>query len=462
MAILAAWTALESFAGRGLTKMQQPDRFAPLAKRLEFGRKRRKGVPRLGHGQWKPARDRADTIDLLRAANKGRVASLLPIKYSRMADSPFGFFRGAAALMAGDLAAQPHTGILVQLCGDAHVLNVGAFAAPDGRLMFDINDFDEAIRGPWEWDLKRLATSFVLAGREAGARDSFCGEAVDILVRTYQQAIAEFAPMPALELFRHPIGRLPGSISAILRQAEHEKPLKSLERLTQKDRSGRRSFKNRPPLLTPVAGATAKKVIAALDPYRNTVSDDRQILIDAYRPKCVGFKVVGTGSIGTRDYVVLLEGQGPKDPLFLQVKQELVSCWAPHTKNNGRRINQGRRVAQAQHRTQTLSDPCLGWTAIDGDDYLVRQLADHKAGIDPAQLKGSALLEYAEVCGQLFARAHARTSDPAAIAGYCGVSDRLSKGLRRFAFAYAKQTAADHEALQRAIRNKKVTAVRAS
>jgi len=426
---------------------------------LAFGRSRRSAVSRIGHGQWKGSHQRADIVDLLRQANKGRVTALLPIKYGRMATSPFAFFRGAAAIMASDIADLPDTGIRTQLCGDAHVLNLGAFASPDGRLLFDINDFDEAIHGPWEWDLKRLATSFVLAGREAGAPDTQCADAVETLALSYQRSIAEFARMPALELYRHPIGGLPGSIHAVLRQAQHETPLDTLDRLTEKG-ARRRVFKNRKPLLTPVRGATAGKVLAALPTYRNTVSDDRQIVLDAYRPSCVGFKVVGTGSIGTRDYIVLLDGQVPKDPLFLQIKEELHSCWAPHLKRASVRQHQGRRVAQAQHRMQTLSDPFLGWTRIDRRDYLVRQLSDHKAAIDPAKLKGIALLEYALVCGELFARAHARNSDPGVIGGYCGRSNRLGKGLRRFAFAYANQTTSDHKALKRAIQRGRIEALR--
>ena len=371
-----------------------------------------------------------------------------------MAASPFGFFRGAAAVMASDLARLPTTGIHVQICGDAHVRNLGAYAAPDGHLVFDINDFDESVHGPWEWDLKRLATSFVLAGREAGERDRACGEAVELLARSYRRSLAEFARMPAVRLFRYQIRSVAGDnpVGAALRKAERETPQRTLEKLTVPAKSGLCRFAKRPPLLDPVASGIRRMLLAALVPYRSTVSEDRQLLLSGYRPLDAAFKAVGVGSLGTRDYVVLCEGSAPKDILFLQVKEEPPSCYAPYVRGIGTLTHQGHRVARAQHRMQTIADPFLGWTTIDGRDYVVRQLADHKATVAPEELSGRSLDEYADVCGRLFAKAHARTGDPALLTGYCGASTKLDLALKKFALAYADQTAADHERLVRAIR----------
>jgi uncharacterized protein (DUF2252 family) len=378
-----------------------------------------------------------------------------------MAASPFGFFRGAAAVMASDMARLSTTGIHVQICGDAHLRNLGAYAAPDGHLVFDINDFDESVHGPWEWDLKRLSTSVVLAGREAGEPDRACGEAVEILVRSYRESLVEFARMPALRLFRFEIGSMPGRnpVGAALRKAERETPLRTLEKLTV-NRKGGRAFARRPRLLEPVSPEIRRMVLAALVPYRLTISEDRQLILAAFYPADVAFKAVGVGSLGTRDYVVLCEGSAPKDILFLQVKEEPPSCYAPYLAASPDPPHQGHRVARAQHRMQTISDPFLGWTTIRDRDFLVRQLADHKAAITPTDLSGKSLEEYARVCGRLFAKAHARTGDPAVLSGYCGASNKLDVALKKFALAYADQTATDHDRLLRAIRRGQIQARR--
>jgi uncharacterized protein (DUF2252 family) len=420
-------------------------------------------VPRAEQGRWTPPSDRPDPIELLRASHRGRVADLLPIKYGRMIASPFGFFRGAAPVMAWDLASQRPTGIHVQICGDAHVRNLGAFAAPDGHLVFDINDFDESVHGPWEWDIKRLATSFVLAGREAGETDRTCGEAVELLVRSYREALATFASMSAIRLFRYIIRRLPGKgpVQEVLGKAERATHSKTLQRITVARRGGERRIARRPPLLDPLPEATARRVLAAFKTYRATVSEDRQLILDAYRPVDVAFKVVGTGSVATRDYVVFCRGAAPNDVLFLQVKEEPPSVYVPYLTEPSPVDHEGHRVAQAQHRMQTVSDPFLGWTTIDGRHYLVRQLSDHKASIEPQELTGRALEEYATVCAELFAKAHARTGDPGVLIGYCGASsDRLDRAIRKFALAYADQTEADYALLRRAVRQGKIKARR--
>src|SRR5262249_15458458 len=293
-------------------------------------------------------------------------------------------------------------------------------------LVFDINDFDESMHGPWEWDIKRLATSFVLAGRESGESDRVCGDVVELLVSSYRTSLDQFAKMSAVRLFRHAIRRLPGKgpVQAALQKAERATHSKTLQHITIAQRSGRRRLARRPPLLSPVPASTARQVLAALNDYRETVSEDRQLILDAYRPIDVAFKVVGTGSVATRDYIVYCHGAAPRDALFLQVKEETGSCYAPYLSEPDPSNHQGHRVARAQHRMQTVSDPFLGWTTIDGRDYFVRQMSDHKASVEPEELTGKALGEYATVCAELFAKAHARTGDPAVLIGYCGTSSQ--------------------------------------
>ncbi len=428
-----------------------PPRFAPLAERVAWGRGRRHACPRKGQGDWTAPANRPDPVDLLRRATADRIPELVPIRFGRMLASPFGFLRGAAPLWAADVSRLPASGIAVQISGDAHVRNLGAYAAPDGHLVFDVNDFDETVVAPWEWDLKRLAASVVLAGREAGDREARCVEAVRTLVRSYREALGRFAQMPVLELARHEIRRAPaGPVASILRKAERATPLVNLGKLTV-PAGGSRRFASRPPLLTRVPERTAARVLGALAAYRATLTPARQPILDAYRPADVAFKVVGTGSVGVRDYAILLFSNGPGDPLFLQMKEETASAYARVLKGS-RPGHEGRRVAEGQHRLQSEVDPFVGWTTLGGRDFLVRQLADHKAGVTTGELRGEALSQYAAVAGEIFAKAHARTCDPAVLWGYCGPSDRLDRALARFATAYADQTTTDHERLVAAVR----------
>jgi uncharacterized protein (DUF2252 family) len=434
-----------------------PARFEREADRIAFGRARRDRASRAGQARWTPPARRADPVETLARSFEGRLPELLPVKEARMSASPFGFFRGAVPVMAADLASLPRTGVEAQLCGDAHVRNLGAYAAPDGHLLFDINDFDETIHGPFEWDLKRLATSVVLAGREAGARDAACGEAVEELVSSYRAWIDRFRAMSPLELIRYQVRRFRGMsvVEKVLWKAERETPERTLLRLTVPAGRGRRRFAQRPPLLFPLGPADARRVVSSLGRYRATLSDDRQLLLDAYRPVDAAFKVVGTGSVGARDYVVMLASAGASELLFLQIKQEFASAYAPYLKRAARTPHEGQRVAQAQHRMQTLSDPLLGWTAIEGRHFLVRQLSDHKAAIEPGDLKGSALAGYARLAGELFAKAHARTGDPAVIHGYCGNSEKLDRAIRRFAIGYADQMTKDFTSFRTAVRRRR-------
>jgi uncharacterized protein (DUF2252 family) len=376
-----------------------PARHDREADRIAFGKVRRDRASRVGQARWKVPARRVDPVETLKRSRGGHLPELLPIKEARMSASPFGFFRGAVPVMAADLASLPRTGVEVQLCGDAHVRNLGAYAAPDGHLLFDINDFDETIRGPFEWDLKRLATSVVLAGREAGDRDAACGDAVEELISSFRTWIDRFRAMSPLDLFRYQVRRFRGvtTVERVLGKAERETPERTAAKLTVSAGRGLRRFAQRPPLLVRLAPALARRVMSSLGRYRATLSDDRQLLLDVYRPVDAAFKVVGTGSVGARDYVVMLVTSDAAEPLFLQVKQEFASACAPFLKRAGHVTQQGQRVAQAQHRMQTLSDPFLGWTEIEGHHFLVRQLSDHKAAIEPDDLKGSALAEYARL-----------------------------------------------------------------
>ena len=425
------------------------------AERRARGKKLRDRVPRATHEDWKPWDRRPNPVVLLQEANAERLPALIPIKVTRMSLSPFSFYRGAAPLMALDLSKTPDTSLRVQLCGDAHVQNVGAFAAPDGHLIFDLNDFDESIPGPWEWDILRMAGSLVLAGREAGNTDRENSDAVRAFVESYRESMDRFAEMTFLEIVRYEVKRYlrAGPAHVALARAERASPQHALAKLTVPAGRGLRRFHDRPPILRHVPDRVAADVIRSLGSYRDTLGPDRQLALDAYRPVDVAFKIVGTGSVGTRDYVVLMFGGGPDDPLMLQVKEELPSCYHPYLPDVRPFEHQGRRVAEGQHRMQSATDPFLGWTRLEGRDYLVRQLADHKAKVEVAELKKNALTRFALVSGEILGKAHARTGDAASIAGYAGRSDRLDRAVARFALRYADQTERDYGLFRKAIRS---------
>jgi uncharacterized protein (DUF2252 family) len=416
------------------------------------GQARRKQVKRQSQGLWDAKQRRHEPLKLLEESMRGRVPALVPLKYERMLASPFGFFRGAVPVMAADLALLPNTAIVNQICGDAHVRNLGAYAAPDGRLVFDINDFDETTRAPFEWDLKRLATSLVLAGREAGAKDGFARCAVLAFMRQYQKYVRIFAELPVLEVARFQVHRLMKvkPLDDVLLKAERATPAHALETLTvPAGKRTRRIFRENKPLLSRIGGAQARQVLAAMKEYRGTLLPERQHILAQYQPIDVCFKVVGTGSVGTRDYCVYLEGNGPGDPLFLQIKEEVGSAYLPYVSNGATPLHWGRLVAEGQRAMQMLSDPLLGWTTIAHRCYLVRQLNDHKASIAVEALKGPGLTAYAEVCGELLARGHSRSGDVQMIAGYIGNGAILAEALVNFAVAYADQTEADWELLRK-------------
>jgi uncharacterized protein (DUF2252 family) len=427
--------------------------WATPEERRQLGQARRKQLGRQHNDQLNIKGRPAPPLTLLERAERGRVPALLKLKHQLMAQSPFVFFRGAAPVMAADLAVIPSTGIEAQICGDAHVRNLGAFAAPDGRLVFDINDFDETIRGPFEWDLKRMAASLVLAGRESHHKESSARDAVQHCVTRYCEQMRAFAKMPLLEVGRFQVHRL-GDVQPVhqaLVKAERATPLHNLEQLTESvpGKPGMRRFKEIKPNLTRITGSQAEKVLDALAPYREMLEPQRQHLLSLYRPIDVAFKVVGTGSVGLRDYCIYFEGNGPGDPLFLQIKEEAHSVYAPYLQKAHPVPHNGQRVVTGQRAMQVQSDPFLGWTHIGARQFLVRQLNDHKGSIDLTDLAGSGLPAFGEVCGELLARGHARSGDPLVISGYLGNGDAFAESLARFGSLYADQTEKDWQALRR-------------
>lgn len=418
------------------------------------GQARRKQIGRQQHDQHNPKARSAPALTLLDRAGRGRIPALLKLKYQLMAQSPFGYFRGAVPVMAADLAMLPNTGIITQICGDAHVRNLGAFAAPDGRLVFDINDFDETIRGPFEWDLKRMAASLVLAGRESGHKDAVAQDAAEKCIERYSDQMRAFAGMPQLEVARYQVHRI-GNIVPIhdaLLKAERATPCHILEVLTEPSSTkpgAPRHFREIKPTLTRVTGRQADEVLGSLGPYRAMLEPQRQHLLSLYRPIDVAFKVVGTGSVGTRDYCIYFEGNGPNDPLFLQIKEEPPSGYTAYLPEAHPAHHNGQRVVEGQRAMQVQSDPFLGWTRMGGRDFLVRQLNDHKGSIAIEDLAGTGLTAFAEVCGELLARGHARSGDPLMIAGYIGSGDRFAQALAKFGVVYADQTDKDWQALRK-------------
>jgi uncharacterized protein (DUF2252 family) len=431
------------------------------AERVALGQSRRKQLRRQDHAKCKLPPSRPSPIETVARSMRGRIPSLVTLKYERMLASPFGFFRGAVPVMAADLAALPNTGILSQICGDAHVRNLGAYAAPDGRLIFDINDFDETCTAPFEWDLKRMATSLVLAGRENGMKGAACRDAVLLLAESYRRLASKLAAMPVLELARYQVHRLQRvtPVSDALHKAERETALSTMARFThpaEEDKTGRatRRFKQEPPVQTRLPPAQRRAVLGSFASYRISLLPERRHFFAQYEPIDFAFRVVGTGSVGLRDFLVYFEGNGGNDPLFLQFKEEPGSAYAPYLATQGAAarvpMHQGQHVVEGQRAMQWQSDPLLGWTTIANRDYLVRQFHDHKASVDIQTLEGEGLAEYAQLCGELLARGHARSGDVHLITGYLGTGasqDSFDQALASFAESYADQTEADWKVL---------------
>ena len=428
--------------------------WATPQERTKQGQARRKQVGRQAHDALNIKTRAHSAIELLERSMHGRVPALVKLKYQLMADSPFGYFRGAVPVMAADLAVLPDTGIVTQLCGDAHVRNLGAYAAPDGRLVFDINDFDETIRGPFEWDLKRMAASISLAGRGSGHKVAAIRRAVELCILRYTAQMKVFSKMPHLQVGHFLVHRFSKvePVHTALLKAERATPLHTLEQLTEPvsgNAGASRRFKEIKPMLTRVSKSQADAVIASLKPYSEMLEPQRQHLLSFYRPVDVAFKVVGTGSVGLRDYCVYFEGNGPDDPLFLQIKEEPDSGYNAYLPNAHPDHHNGKRVADGQRAMQLQSHPFLGWTHIGSRQYLVRQLNDHKGSVDLEDLAGGGLVAFAEVCGELLARGHARSGDPAVIAGYLGGGGGFAEAPSKFGLLYAEQTEKDWQDLRR-------------
>jgi len=430
-------------------------RFPTREERQQAGRAARSKVSRVAQVEWNPAARKHDLVEVILASERGRVPKLLPIKHERMCVTPFSFYRGAVPLMAADLSLYPNTGLITQLCGDAHIHNLGSYAAPDGRIIFDLNDFDETIQGPFEWDVKRMAASLVLGGRTAGDSDSQCKDAVFQFVGRYRQWMGKFSKMPVLDLARFQVSRfVKGSpVAAVLQKAARITNLQSFPKLTVL-RKGRRYLREQPPLQVPAPPGHGAKVQQAIHDYSLTLTPERRHFFTQYHVEHVAFRVVGCGSVGMRDYVALMFGGGAEDPLFLQVKECTRSAYASYLPEARVPENQGERVADGQRAMQMQSDIFLGWTMMEGRDYLVRQLRDHKASIEDTDLKGAGLVEYAQVCGELLAKGHARAGDPCAMFGYMGGGTKFDRAIAKFAIAYADQTEKDFEVFKRAMRTK--------
>ncbi len=461
----------------------RPAADATPAERAATGKAARERAPRSSHGVWEPAADRPDPVQVLEQQAADRVPELVPLRYGRMLASPFTFYRGAAAIMAADLAATPSSGLWVQACGDAHLSNFGAYASPDRDLVVDINDFDETLPGPWEWDLKRLAASLEIAGRDRGFDDAERRAVVLVATRAYREAMHRLAALGNLEVWYERV-----DASQLRETYESDVSTKELQRFDhtvakarRKDRlrafsklthrvDGELRIASDPPVLVPLEELFSGELLARADAsikalveqYRGTLPRERRHLFDGYRYVHVARKVVGVGSVGTRAWVALFVGRDEEDPLFLQVKEAQASGLEPFTAPT-EFAHQGQRVVEGQRLTQATSGILLGWLSAEGPDgqqrdFYVRQLWDQKGSAVVEAMSPRVLTIYAEVCGSILARAHARSGDRIGIAAYIGNSDKLDRAIADFAGAYADQNELDYAALVAAVEDGRVIA----
>ncbi|MEU5209129.1 DUF2252 domain-containing protein [Streptomyces sp. NPDC020742] len=463
--------------------MASDDAVATAQERAERGRALRAEVPRSAHEQYAPTDARADPVDILEAQSARRVPELIPIRYGRMLESPFRFYRGAAAIMAADLATTPATGLTAQLCGDAHLLNFRLLASPERHLMFDLNDFDETLPGPWEWDVKRLAASLAIAGRANGLAPKVRAGIVRAAVCAYRTRMQRYAQMRTLEVwYAHAdmadvqaeeadaLGRDGrAQLERAVKQARTRDTLQAFRKLTEV-RDGQVRFAPDPPLIVPLGDLMpdpereqlAGQLRDLVEGYGTSLRSDHRSLLSQYRVVDMARKVVGVGSVGTRCWIALLLGKDTDDPLLLQAKEADESALAPYA-GPGPHANQGERVVTGQRLMQAASDIFLGWdrtTGIDGQqrDFYVRQLRDWKGIARPENMTPAMLQRFAALCGATLARAHARSGDRFAIAGYLGRREVFDEALARFAERYADQNERDHQALAEAARAERVTA----
>ncbi|MFE2144542.1 DUF2252 domain-containing protein [Streptomyces sp. NPDC059456] len=454
-----------------------------VAERAEAGRAARRRTPRSRNGEFEPPAHRPDPLDVLEGQSAGRVPELVPIRYGRMVESPFRFYRGAAAVMAGDLANTPDSGLRVQLCGDAHMLNYGLLGSPERNLLFDINDFDETLPGPWEWDVKRLAVSLAVAGRENGFTDAERAEIVRSAGRSYREQMRRYAGMSHLDVWyaRIDAEQLRTLAESELRSRGRKQVAESLAKARGRDSlqaagkltevvAGERRFRSTPPLVEPLWGMLPDaernrledQIRDMIDHYGQTLPSDRRHLLRRFTLVDVARKVVGVGSVGTRCWILLLVGRDSDDPLILQAKEAGESVLAPYA-GAGEYSMQGERVVAGQRLMQAASDIFLGWYrahGIDGRerDFYVRQLRDWKGSVEPALMVPRGMRTYGEVCAATLARAHARSGDRIAIAAYLGAGDVFDRALVGFAESYADRNERDHRALVDAVASGRVTA----
>ena len=450
-----------------------------VPERAARGHAARQVVPRTEHAAWSPSSSRHDPVALLDEQNRARVPWLVPIRHGRMLASPLAFYRGAARLMAADLAATPSSGLTVQLCGDAHLANFGVYASPERHLVFDINDFDETLPGPWEWDVKRLATSFMIACRQQRLDSSACDSITHQAVAGYRTGMEEAAGMRTLDVWYDHLTpekvleaeewsrrRTRQRVAQFEQRARHRDSLHALNTLAIEE-DGRFHIRSDPPVLLPLGeipeigdpATVLATVRATYESYKRTIGDDRRVVLDRFQPVDVAQKVVGVGSVGTRCFIMLLEGRDSDDPLFLQVKEAGPSVLEEHL-GPSRYPHHGQRVVEGQRLTQAVSDILLGWTRHDGEgvDYYVRQLRDWKGSVNVARLTPNEVAGYAHMCGWTLARGHARSGDPVALAAYMGRSDVFDRAVTTFAASYAHQNDADYAAFTAAIQKGRLAA----
>jgi uncharacterized protein (DUF2252 family) len=464
---------------RGVPRVEHPS----PAERAARGKAVRSEVGRGVHGRWEPAPDRGDPVDLLEAQSRTRLPELIPIRYGRMLVSPFTFFRGAALLMAADLAQGPRTGLEVQLCGDAHLSNFGVFAAPDRRMVFSVNDFDETLPGPFEWDLKRLVASFAVAGRHRGFDADRRREINLTAAGAYRKAMHRFAEMRTMDLWytRLAVDDIADRWSGKATRKQRERFARGVAKAQSKDSlramgklthvvDGERRILSDPPLIVPIAEATAGTELERVDAfvhgvvrsYRRTLSGDRRRLLERFRYVDAARKVVGVGSVGTRAWVVLMLGRDDEDPLMLQAKEAQASVLEPFLGDSAF-ANHGQRVVEGQRLVQSASDIMLGWISVEGidgvkRDFYLRQLWDAKGSAPVEQMIPSAMRAYAQACGWTLARGHARSGDAIAIASYLGGGRAFDRAMADFAETYADQTERDYDALADAAASGRVRA----
>jgi len=440
-----------------------------FAKRLEDGKALRQTTPRSTHREWCPSTTRPDPIELLEESNQGRMPELIPLRYGRMLQSPFAFLRGSAIIMAADLATTPITNIQVQACGDCHLLNLGGFATPERNLIFDLNDFDETLPAPWEWDIKRLAVSIMVAGKDIRLSEKDRYEASLAAVQAYRLAMREYGQMRTLSVW---YARLDADMlvkhapDAETRQYWNRMASKAFTRtldqavrqLTEVVDGQLRLIDNPPQIYHPPHHQEYLEAISALfEQYRDTLQNDRQFLLDRYHLVDVAIKVVGVGSVGTHCGVALLLADDD-DPLLLQYKEARPSVLEPYTAKS-LYSSHGQRIVSGQRLMQAASDIFLGWTSNpQGQDFYFRQFRDMTTAIKIKGMSARGLTDYAEICGSALARAHARTGEPAIISGYLGQSDTFDKAVADFAVTYAHQVEQDYQALVDAVRSGRIEA----